>query len=110
MGDPDVKTITKAEQPMSFEEAKAYMDGTVFPEYPSASMSEFAPLSDEDCLSLFGLVPQGSGIVSTGLCRGGTIHGEEIFALRNVGSCLSEVGILARRNDAVVIMLACRTY
>lgn len=54
LGDPSVKTITKAEQPLSFGEAKAYMDGAFFPEYASASMSEFSPLSDADCLDLFG--------------------------------------------------------
>ncbi|MBP3367691.1 MAG: hypothetical protein J6K96_12015 [Treponema sp.] len=110
LGDPSAKTITKAEQPLSFGEAKAYMDGAFFPEYASASMSEFSPLSDADCLDLFGTVPQGTGIVSTGKRRGNQIHGEEIFALRNQSMCLSEIGIIARREKIEVVMLACRTY
>lgn len=87
-----------------------HMDGAFFPEYASASMSEFSPLSDADCLDLFGTVPQGTGIVSTGKRRGNQIHGEEIFALRNQSMCLSEIGIIARREKIEVVMLACRTY
>ncbi len=110
VGDPDVKTITKATEDLSFSTAKSYMDGENFPEYASASMSEFQPLSDSDCLFFFGFVPHGTGIVNTGMRRGGHIHGEEIFVLRNANASLPEIGLFARRNDAKVIMLACRSY
>ncbi|MGN0729935.1 hypothetical protein [Treponema sp.] len=106
---PNIKTITKAEQPLSFQEGIEYMNGKVFPEYSSASMSEFSSLSDEECLQIFGKIPQGTGIVNTGIRRGGC-HGDEVFVLRNCEKSLPEIGIYASNNKVNIIMLACRTY
>ncbi len=109
-GHPSVKTITKSEQPLTFDEAKAYIDGAFSPEYPSVSMNEFFPLNDDECMRLFGKVPQGSGIVNTGLRRSRNSKGEEIFVLRDTNSNLSAIGLFADKNKYTVIMLACRTY
>jgi hypothetical protein len=47
---PDVKTITKANSPLTFDEAKKYMeDRKSWSEYASTSFNNFDPLSDDDC-------------------------------------------------------------
>ncbi len=105
----NVVIITKAYQPLTFDAAKAYMAGGNAPEYPSTSVGDMEPLSDNDCMALFGKVPVGNGYVDTGKRRGGDMKGYKIFALRNMGSNLDNVSQWATANDYKVILLSCRS-
>ena len=106
---PKVKIITKAGQPLSFADARAYMDGGTAPEFASSSLGSFGPLSDDDCTALFGVVPPaGPGYVFTGKRRGGDMTGYRIFALRGQEVSFAEIGIFAQQYEKV-ILLACRS-
>jgi hypothetical protein len=106
---PKVKIITKAGQPLTFIDAKAYMNGGAAPEFASSSLGSFGGLSNADCTALFGVVPPaGPGFVDTGKHRGGDMAGYPIFALRGEDVSFAEVGIFAQQYDKV-ILLACRS-
>ncbi|MNJ86404.1 hypothetical protein D3C87_38980 [compost metagenome] len=106
---PNVIIITKAYQPLSFEEAINYMKGANAPEYPSTSVGDMEPLTDANCRALFGAVPVGTGYVFTGKRRGGDMKGYRIFALRGAESNLEQVSAWATQNDFKVILLSCRS-
>ena len=107
---PKVKTITKARLPLSFKTAKEYMESSKsWPEYASTSFGEFGDLSDVDCTSLFGKIPVGNGIVSTGLRRGGDKGGPLIYALRGNDITKDDVkDFIAANNITSMVLLACR--
>lgn len=107
---PKVKTITPANTALSFQTAKEYMDSDqAWPEYASTSFGEFSPLSDDDCRALFGKIPKGDGIVSTGLRRGKDVGGVSIFALR-VHDINAEniMDFITTNSITSMILLACR--
>jgi hypothetical protein len=108
---PKVKTITKADQSLSFEDAKRYMNSSnAWPEYSSTSFKEFGHLSDADCKDLFKLVPEGSGIVSTGLRRGGDMGGPLIYALRGIDITSQDITAFINANNITsLVLLACRS-
>lgn len=107
-----VTTITKAGTALSFADAKSYMTSSnAYPEYASTSFGQFGPLSDGDCTSLFGKVPAGTGIVSTGLRRGGDMAGPLIYALRgNADIGADEItAFIAANAITSLVLLACRS-
>lgn len=108
---PKVKTITPADKALYFKEAKQYMGSTTtWPEYSSTSFDTFGPLSDADCRDLFGLVPLGTGIVSSGLRRGGDMKGALIYALKGQAINSDDVkNFIAANNITSLVLLACRS-
>ncbi|MGB7711453.1 MAG: hypothetical protein WBL95_18280 [Microcoleus sp.] len=103
-----VKIITKAGQPLSFDDAKNYLNGGNAPEFSSSSLGDFSGLSDADCRELFGRVPgEGPGYVNTGKHRGDDMNGYQIFALRGQESSFADIGLFAQGYDRV-ILVACR--
>lgn len=108
---PKVKTITPANTLLTFIKAKEYINSSkAYPEYSSTSFGVFGPLSDADCTDLFGKVPGGSGIVSTGLTRDGDLAGPIVYALRGAQN-ISRDDITKFINDNAItslVLLACR--
>lgn len=106
-----IKIITKSGRPLTFDEAVEYIGGKSFPEFASSSLGSFAPLSDDDCRSIFGCVPVGRGIINTGLRRGGSRTGERerVFVLREAECTFAELGVFASRNNVRIVLAACRT-
>jgi hypothetical protein len=106
---PKVKIITKAGQPLSFIEAKAYLNGGNSPEFASSSLGDFGRLSDVNCIDLFGSVPAaGPGFIDTGKRRGNNIAGYRIFALRGQDVTFTDIGLFAQSYQKV-ILVACRS-
>ncbi len=108
---PKVKTITRANTNLSFEEAKDYLHSTTaWPEYSSTSFGEFGPLNDVHCKELFNKVPTGSGIVSTGLRRGGDVGGVPIYVLRGPTDIYRDdiSNFIRAKNITSLVLLACR--
>lgn len=103
-----VKIITQAGKPLSFDDAKNYLNGGQASEFPSSSLGDFSELSDPDCLELFGRVPGAEpGYVNTGKRRGNDMNGYQIFALRGQDVSFAEIGIFAQNYERV-ILVACR--
>ena len=106
-----VKTITPAKTDLTFSKAKEYMDSShSWPEYASTSFGQFEPLSDQDCMGLFGKVIKGSGIVSTGKRRGGDFGGPLIYVLRGSADITdSDIAQFISANGVTsLVLLACR--
>ena len=107
---PYIVTITKAGQPLSFDEAKDYMKTGKGPQFSGTSFGEFGALSDSDCKALFGKsVPNTAEIQDTGLRLGGTTTGSKIYALRNGAHwSFGELIVKTFGKYDKVTMLACR--
>ena len=105
-----VKTITKANQELGSNEAKDYINSDKsWPEYASTSFGEFGPLSDDDCNSIFGTIPKGSGIVSTGLRKGKDMAAPLVYTLRGHNASKSDIERFITDNDITsMVLLACR--
>lgn len=105
---PNIKIITKANELLSFDDAKSYLKGTSFPEFKSTSLGDYAMLSDADCEAILGMVPgEGPGLVDTG--RKVAIRGYPIYVLRGEPNVsFAEMGVRAGRMKATFILLACR--
>lgn len=107
---PKVKIITQADQALSFDQAKEYLNGGYAPEFPSSSLGKFSGLNDADCVSLFGQrLEAGTGCVNTGKRRGNDVNGYQIFAWRGGDISLAEIGVFAQKQKYErVILVACR--
>lgn len=108
---PKVKTITPAKTDLTFTKAKEYMDSShTWPEYASTSFGQFEPLSDQDCVDLFGKVIKGTGIVSTTKHRGGDFGAPVIYVLRG-GANITSMDIsnfISANGVTSLVLLACR--
>jgi len=108
---PNVKTITRSNELLSFDTAKQYMSTSkTWPEYSSTNYGEFGGLTDDDCKAVFNKVPAGSGIVSTGLRRGGDMAGAQIYTYRGAaGLTQAEITDFIKKNSiSSLVLLACR--
>src|SRR6185436_7470009 len=80
---PNVKTMAKSGEPVTFEDAKKYLESKGGTEYSSSSLGDFTGLTDADWRYLFGGAPGGgAGFVNTGKRKGGDTAGDQIWALR----------------------------
>ncbi len=106
---PKIKIITKAQQPLSAEAVRDYLQGGTAPEFSSCSLGNFGPVSDQECQRDIRVVPgKGPGFVDTGKRRGGDMEGYRIFVLRGKSASFSDFGKWAG-NFGKVIILACRS-
>lgn len=112
-----LRTITRSRQPLMSSQVISYMRGNAAPEYPTSSMGSLGPLIGDEWSITFGLVahpnpappiPQGEGILDTGLRRGGDTRGTRTFALRGMECSYPELEIWSRRRNFKIILLACR--
>lgn len=108
----NVTTITRSGESLSFATAKEYMNSNKsWPEYASTNFQDFSPLSSVDCTALFGKTVPGSGIVSTGLRRGGDMAGALIYALVGTNDIdANDITIFMTTNKITsLVLLACRS-
>lgn len=108
---PKAKTITRANHYLYFNTAIDYMKSSnTWPEYSSTSFGQFGPLSNSNCQDLFNTIPAGTGIVDTGLRRGGDVGGTPIYALRTSGNVTQSTidNFIKTNRITSLVILACR--
>lgn len=113
---PKVKTITPANQILTFGKAKEFLSSSnSWTLYSSTNFFEFDRLSDADCTTIFGRVPAGTGIVPTGTYRiddsaAGNNARVQVFTVRGVDINSGDIETFIRTNAITsLILLACRS-